>query len=215
MAEEKAPWTEGQEKYEVDSLLYDVAAAGLIEDDPTTTNWEDSKNLIATGKIGTMVLGSWAVPQMKDAAETAGTDPADIGFMPAPVKVDGTLHSPVGGDRQLAINVNSKHKAAARAWFDWFINDSGFYEVSGGLPTVTASPASANLKDFEATGVQYVEMTPSPKLSDISKAGEVGIDQPDYYRELIDAARGASGQTKDQIFEELNSKWATGQASAG
>ena len=29
-----APWTEGQEKYEVDSLLYDVAAAGLIEARP-------------------------------------------------------------------------------------------------------------------------------------------------------------------------------------
>ena len=74
---------------------------------------------------------------------------------------------------------------------------------------------SANLKDFEATGVQYLEMTPSPELSDISKDSEVGIDQPDYYRELIDAARGASGQTKDQIFEQLNSKWATGVASAG
>lgn len=210
MAKDDAPWTEGSEKYEVDSLLYDIAAAGLIEDDPTTTNWEDSKNLLATGKIGAMVLGSWAVPQMQDAATTAGTDPADIGFMPAPVEVDGKLHSPVGGDRQLAINVNSKHKAAARAWFDWFIDESGFYQVAGGLPTVKADPPSDNLKDFEATGVEYLEMTPSPELSDRSKNSEVGIDQPDYYRELIDAARGASGQTKEQIFEQLNSKWANG-----
>ena len=52
-------------------------------------------------------------------------------------------------------------------------------------------------------------MTPSPDLSDVSKNSEVGIDQPDYYRQLVDAARGASGQTKDQIFEQLNSKWAT------
>ncbi|WP_426594744.1 ABC transporter substrate-binding protein [Cellulomonas sp. McL0617] len=209
MAKDDAPWTKGQEKYEVDSLLYDVAAAGLIEADPTTTNWEDSKNLLATGKIGTMVLGSWAVPQMQDAAKTAGTDPADIGFMPAPVEVDGKLHSPVGGDRQLAINIHSKHKAAARAWFNWFIDDSGFYQVAGGLPTVKDAPPSDNLKDFEATGVQYLEMTPSPELSDRSKASEVGIDQPDYYRELIDAARGASGQNKDQIFQQLDSKWAS------
>ena len=41
-----------------------------------------------------MVLGSWAVPQMQDAAKTAGTDPADIGFMPAPVKVDGSAARP-------------------------------------------------------------------------------------------------------------------------
>ncbi len=215
MAKEKAPWTEGQEKYEVDSLLYDVAAAGLIEDDPTTTNWEDSKNLLATGQIGTMVLGSWAVPQMQDAAKTAGTDPADIGFMPAPVEVDGALHSPVGGDLKVAINTHSKHKAAARAWIDWFVDDSGFYEVAGGLPTVKTQPASQNLKDFEATGVKYIEMTPSPELSEVSKDSEVGIDQPDYYRELIDAARGASGKTKDEIFKDLNSKWANGVAAVG
>ena len=46
--------------------------------DPTTTNWEESKNLLAQGKIGSMVLGSWAVSQMQDAAEAAGASRDDI-----------------------------------------------------------------------------------------------------------------------------------------
>ena len=129
MATDDAPWADGKEKATVDSLLYDVTKAGLIEDDPTTTNWENSKNLIATGKIGAMALGSWAVPQMQDAATKAGADPATIGFMPPPFLVDGKPVSPVGGDYKLAINVNSDHKAAARAWFDWFIDESGFYDL--------------------------------------------------------------------------------------
>ena len=33
--------------------------------DPTTTNWEKSKELLATGKIGAMVLGSWSIVQMQ------------------------------------------------------------------------------------------------------------------------------------------------------
>ncbi|WP_199721442.1 ABC transporter substrate-binding protein [Cellulomonas rhizosphaerae] len=215
MATDDAPWADGKEKATVDSLLFDVAKAGLIEEDPTTTNWENSKNLIATGKIGAMALGSWAVPQMQDAATKAGADPASIGFMPPPFLVDGKPVSPVGGDYKLAINVNSDHKAAARAWFDWFINDSGFYDLAGALPTVTANPAPANLKDFEATGVQYLEMTPEAKLSAIDNQAEIGLGQPDYYRQLVDAGRGASKDTKESIFEGLDTKWAAARASVG
>ena len=215
LSKTKAPWTKGQEKYISDSLLFDVAAAGLIEADPTTTNWENSKNLIATGKIGVMVLGSWAVPQMQEAATKAGGDPADIGFMAAPTQVDGKFYSPVGGDFKLAVNINSAHKAAARAWINWLVDDSGYYQVAGALPTVKDQPAPAGLKEFEATGVQYVEMTPSPTLTAIDNAAEIGLTQPDYYRTLIDAARGASGQTKQQIFDGLNSKWATAFAQVG
>ncbi|MBC7549628.1 MAG: extracellular solute-binding protein [Cellulomonas sp.] len=215
MSESDAPWAEGEEKYTADSLLYDIAAAGLIEEDPTTTNWENSKNLIATGKIATMVLGSWALPQMQEAATTAGNDPADIGFMPVPTQVDGVFHSPVGGDYKMGINVNSEHKAAARAWLDWFIVDSGYYEVAGALPTVADQPAPDSLMEFEATGVKYVEMTPAPISTVIDNAAEIGISQPDYYRLLVDSARGASSETKDQIFDGLNTKWADARAQVG
>ena len=213
MSKSDAPWTAGQEKYTADSLLYDIAAKGLIEKDPTTTNWENSKNLIATGKIATMVLGSWAIQQMKDAATTAKTSPADIGFMPVPAQVNGKFQSPVAGDYKMGININSTHKAAARAWIDWMLNDSGFYQVAGALPTLKATPLS--LKDFEATDVQYVEMVPSPTLSVIDKGAEVGVGQPDYYRRLVDSARGALGQSKKQIFDDLNSKWAAARAQVG
>jgi len=213
MSKSDAPWTAGQEKYTADSLLYDIAAKGLIEKDPTTTNWENSKNLIATGKIATMVLGSWAIQQMKDAAKTAKTNPADIAFMPAPVQVNGAFQSPVAGDYKMGININSTHKAAARAWIDWMLNDSGFYQVAGALPTLKATPLS--LKNFEATDVKYVEMVPAPTLSVIDKGAEVGVGQPDYYRRLVDSARGALGQTKKQIFDDLNSKWAAARAQVG
>ncbi|WP_034648114.1 ABC transporter substrate-binding protein [Cellulomonas sp. HZM] len=208
MAADDAPWTSGKEKYTLDSLLYDIAKAGLIEPDPTTTNWESSKNLIGTGKVAVMALGSWAVPQMQDAATKAGGSADSIGFMPAPFQVDGKFTSPIAGDYKNAININSKHKAAARAWIDWFTADSGFYDFAGGLPTVIGQPAPATLKDFEATGVQYLEMTPEPKLTLIDNQAEIGLSQPDYYRQLVDSARGALKQSKDQIFEGLNKKWA-------
>ena len=130
LADTKAPWTTGQDLNVIDTLLYDIVHDKLSEDDPTTTNWENSKTLLATGKIGTMWLGSWAIVQMQDAAKKAGKDPADIGFMPFPAQVDGKFCSVVGPDYQQAINIHSKHKAAARAWIDWFTDKSGYAQAS-------------------------------------------------------------------------------------
>ncbi|MEO5743787.1 MAG: extracellular solute-binding protein [Terracoccus sp.] len=215
MASNTSPWAQGQEKYALDTLLFDSVQKGLTEKDPTTTNWETSKNLIATGKIGVMPLGTWAIAQMKEAATKAGTDPADIGFMPPPFQADGAYQSPVAQDFNMAINVNSQHKAAARAWVDWMIKDSGYSDEVGGLPTLRDGKAPADLKNFEAAGVKFVEMTPSPKIDAVDKQSEIGLTQPDYYRQLVDAARGASGKTKQQIFDGLNSKWSDAITKVG
>ena len=215
MSTNKAPWAQGQEKNALDSLLFDAVKKGLTEKDPTTTNWENSKNLIATGKIGLMPLGSWAIAQMKEAATKAGTSPEDIGFMPAPFQTDGAFQSPVGPDFNQAININSQHKSAARAWIDWMVNDSGYSDEVGGLPTLKDGKIPAQLKEFEASGVTFVDMVPSAKLDAVDKQSEIGLNQPDYYRGLVDAARGASGKTKQQIFDGLNSKWSDAITKVG
>ena len=67
----------------IDSLLYDAVEAGLTEADPTTTNWEESKRLLGTGKVATMVLGSWAIAQMQAAARRRRKRD-DIGYLPVP-----------------------------------------------------------------------------------------------------------------------------------
>jgi raffinose/stachyose/melibiose transport system substrate-binding protein len=63
-----APWTPGSELYVIDSLLFDAVQRGLTEPDPTTTEWELSKQLLGTGQIATMNLGSWSIVQMREAA---------------------------------------------------------------------------------------------------------------------------------------------------
>ena len=57
----------GTGPYAVYKILYDAAAEGLIEDDYTTTDWEGCKPMLNNGQIATMVLGSWAFTQMRDA----------------------------------------------------------------------------------------------------------------------------------------------------
>lgn len=69
------PWAKGSDLTVADTLLYDIVHGKLAEKDPSTTNWEASKGMIAKGDIATMLLGSWAITQMQDAAEKAGDQP--------------------------------------------------------------------------------------------------------------------------------------------
>lgn len=53
--------------YAVYYILYEAVARKLVEDDPASADWESSKTAINKGEIGSMVLGSWAVEQCRQA----------------------------------------------------------------------------------------------------------------------------------------------------
>ena len=211
------PWKAGSDLNSGDSLLYNIVHSKLSEDDPTTTNWENSKNLLATGKAATMWLGTWSVPQMQQAATKAGVDPQDIGYMPFPAQAGGKYCSVEAPDYQYAVNANSSHKAAARAWVDWIVNKSGFATSVSGISSVKGSALPAILQPFTSAGVQMIteSQAKTPQVNAIDKASEVGLQTPEYRQKLIDAARGAGGGSLSSIFSDLSKKWKSGQQTAG
>ena len=214
LAENDAPWAEGQEHHVLDSLLFDAVANKLTEPDPLTTNWEKSKTDLAQGKISSMVLGSWAISQIQEEADK----PEDIGYLPFPAQAEGKFHSTIGGDYKNGINVNSENKAAARAWVDWFTEESGYAIDQGGISPKLNDPMPQTLKDFEPLGVEYIELAPAPAgreslVSDIDREAEIGLLSSDYRQRIVDGARGASGETKEAIFEDLNTRWAKARAT--
>lgn len=212
VADTDNPWAQGEELAKLNSLMYTMVEQGLTEKDPTTTNWENSKALLGTGKVGMMPLGSWALPQMEKAATDAGGNAEDIAFMPAPFQTDGKFQSPISSDWTQGINVNSENKKAARAWIDFITNDSGFYEFAGGIPAPKDKDMPKNLQAFADMGVDFVEMKPAPQRDKVDNESEIGIGQPDPYRDLIDSARGASDKSEQQLFDEWNKKWAEARA---
>jgi ABC-type glycerol-3-phosphate transport system substrate-binding protein len=212
------PWTPDSDYGVVDGLIYDAVAQGLTEADPTTTNWEESKRLLGTGQVATMVLGSWALPQMAAAAEAAGASGEDIAYAPTPVQVDGTFHSVAGGDYNLGINVNSDNKATARAWIDWFNHESGYSESQAGLSPIIDGPVPAALASF-VDQVELITLNPAEEgkeslFADIDTASGIVTTDPKFRQKTIDDARSGA-RTKEQIFDDLNAQWAEGRSSAG
>lgn len=212
MAENTAPWTEGTDIYAIDSVFYDAVEAGLTEEDPLTTNWEQSKVDLGTGKIGTMILGSWAISQMQAAAEDNGASADDIGYMAFPSNLDGKQYAIIGGDYNLGVSKHSEHKAAAWAFIQWLLEDSGFTETQGMVSTVSAKPLPDNLAGFTEEGVELMETNPAPAgkeslLSDISNDSQIDLWGPLYRQAMIDIARGAADGDKQSYFDELNERW--------
>jgi ABC-type glycerol-3-phosphate transport system substrate-binding protein len=217
LAETKEPWAPGQDLNVTDTLLYDIVHDKLSEDDPTTTNWENSKQLIGTGKVATMWLGSWAVVQMRDAAKKAGQNPDDIGFMPFPVQKDGHFCSVVRPDYQYGVNAHSKNKAAARAWLDWYINKSGDARAALSISSVKGTPLPADLQPFQDAGVKFIHLDNdrTALVDEIDKASEVGLNAQDYPQHLVDVAHGTAGGDLAGVFKDLNGKWSGAQGTAG
>ena len=137
LAHTKDPFADqgnGTGPYAVYKILYDAAAEGLIEDDYTTTDWEGCKPMLNNGQIATMVLGSWAFTQMRDAE--GGEHPEDVGYMAFPVSIDGKQYAPAGGDYNFGINAKASYeeKLASLYYLKWLTHESGFAYSEGGVP---------------------------------------------------------------------------------
>lgn len=217
LAADTAPWAAGKELNRIDTMLYNVVHNQLTEKDPTTTAWEGSKTQIATGKIGTLALDSWAISQFQVAARKADADPANIGFMPFPVQKDGKFCSVISPDYLEAVSIHSKHKEAARAWADWFVDKSTYAQDQLLLPTLKSAPMPSELKTYQDAGVQFVELSQdkNPLVSKIDNQSEIGLNKPDYRQHIVDLARGAAGGSLDSYFADLNKKWAAAITAVG
>lgn len=203
----------GQPHYQLYKVMYDTAKAGLIERDPMTTDWEQSKADMAQGKIATMILGSWAIDQIKGLAD----NPDDIGFMPFPTDAPEVI-VPLAADYNLGVNVNSKNKAAAKAWVEWFTNESNYAtEQAGSVSPVVGSELPAILEEYGKTGVKFEMITPADEgqeglVDQIDKEAEIGLWQPDFKKLIIEAAIGNRSESFDDIMKKLNDDWVKARA---
>ncbi len=202
--------------YAVYYTLYESVARGLVEDDPASSDWESSKTKMNSGEIATMVLGSWAVQQCKDAGDT----PDDVGYMPFPITVDGKRYAGAGGNYSFGINnqADTDNQIAAMLYMKWLIEDSTIYEDEGSIPALKSGDLPDALADFE--GVELLADNPAKEgeetlFNEINSESEVGIHNDDYPDcEILEAALYGSN-TLDEMMDQWNEKWSDAQESLG
>lgn len=202
------PMTEGRPHHTLYKIMYDLAEQGLIEDDPFTTDWELSKEMMANNEIAVMFLGVWAVPQIQELSD----NPDDIGYMPFPfTHEDGSQYAAMAGDYKIGINKHSDNKEAARAWLDWFIDESNFATTDGGaISPVIGDELPATLADFE--NVTFIENLPALEgeedlFGELDQESEVGFGLDEFKQRIIEAGIGNRDENFEEISNALNERW--------
>ncbi len=208
---DSAPFSPGKPYYELYKIMYEMAKNKYIEDDPVTSDWEGSKQMLADGKIGMMVLASWAYPQI--TALASNKDSIGLGIFPLPTK-DGKNYLSVSGDYNLAINKNSEHKELAKQFVEFFIKESGYVQNYGVISPDKNAKNPAYVEDLlKAANGNILEEVYNPKPEEEKRLKQIqdnsGIDitnSADFKQEIIDA--GMQGKSFDDIMKKLNEKWA-------
>jgi len=215
LAEKKDVFAEDSAHYKVFKLMYDVFSdPTLIEVDPNTTDWEGSKAAIGSGTIATMCMGSWAVTQFQEVAETNGDDPANIGYMPCPISVNGVQYAESAPDYNMGINIHSKQKDLGKLYIEWYVEDSNIAYNEGYVQTVKGSEMPEYLEAFENVELFVSDAAPEDLVGvwdQIDQESEVGFylqDSANFKVRLCEAAfRGEGDEGFKKIADEINKKW--------
>ena len=204
---------DGTGPYAVYKILYDAVKEGLIEEDYTTTDWEGCKGMINNGKIGCMVLGSWAFTQMRDAGEHGD----DIGYMSFPITVNGKQYASAGADYSFGINVQATddEKLASLYYLKWLTEESGFAYSEGGIAIAKGGAMPDLYAAFD--GIDFVADAPAlageeTLLSDLNSESELAINAGGNTKiqQIIEHAFNGTKEF-DDIMNEWNEAWTDAQ----
>ena len=208
----------GTGPYAVYNTLYEAVSKKLTEEDPTTTDWEGSKGMLNSGKIGCMALGSWAIPQMQAAGKNAG----DIAYMPFPISVDGTQYAVESPDYCYGINKNSSkdNQIAAACYVKYLMEKSGYAASQGGVDCMVGAKLPDVLKDFETDTIKIITENASPAgketlHNDINNDSELGLNVSGACAKAVVQNAVSGGESMQELSDEWNKAWTQAQENNG
>lgn len=204
---------DGTGAYALYKMLYDAVANGLTEDDYSTTDWEGCKPMINNGEIGTMVLGSWAVAQMK----AAGDNGDDIGYMPFPMTINGKQYTTAGPDYCYGINVHAsdENKTAAMVFVKWMVEESGWCDLEGGYPISKTAPTSFTFDNVEVVSNVTALDGEEDLMNEMNAESELNFNAGGDLKVQKIVEEAANGGSFDDIMADWTQKWNDAQDTLG
>lgn len=201
---------DGTHAYNVYKILYDAVSDKLIENDYSTTDWEGSKTKMNEGKIGTMVLGSWAVSQIK----AVGSHADDIDYMPFPISVKGKQYTSSAADYSYGINKKSSktNQEASMIFVKWLTEKSNYAYNEGGISVAKSDDRLPALYG-QFKNVKFLIDDPAVKgeedlFNNLNSDSELGINSNGNSRVQAIVEHAANGdQSYDSLVKGWNEKW--------
>lgn len=185
-------------------MLREMYEKGYLEKDVNSTNWEQSKKDVATGKFGMYLLGNWVINQVIEN----GAAPEDIGFFPFPADNSGVAKAPLNPDWFYGVNKDGNVEAA-KAFVKWMIEESGFDEFAGFIPTLKdKQPSLPQLAEFNSYSPTYFE--PAPPVDAATQIqNKAQLDQGAVLQEFV------LSKDPQKVLDKVNASWAKAKKDLG
>lgn len=199
LIEEDAPFAKGTPYEQSLTILKTFIDKGYTESDLIATDWESSKADIAKGKFGMMFLGNWVINQIT----ANGAKPEDVGFFPFPTDNSGKTKALMSNDWCYAVSKNSKNSATAKAFVKFLVEESGYDDFSGFIPTMKdKEPKLPQLQEFLGYEPELLYAAPDDsKLTNIANKAQIDFYGGRYIQDLMLHKNYEDG------LKELNEKW--------
>lgn len=211
MMKMKNPFAPGKPMNTIYNVLYTSCKDKLVEGDPTTSDWEQSKQDMADNKIGVMVLGSWALQQIQAKNKKNAKNIVYSAFPMTPK--NGQQYVSLAGDYELGVSAHSQHKKAAKTFVKWLVGKSTYAKDGGAIPTLKGAAMPAAFTALKKNGVKFLQITPAPKgeedlLQRVNNDSEVGFQTTeDYKQKIVDSGVGNNKESFESIMNDMNKKW--------
>lgn len=186
------------------SILKTMHEKGYLEPDINSTNWEQSKKDVATGKFAMYYLGNWVINQIIEN----GAKSEDIGFFPMPFDNSGKLYAPLSPDWFYGVNKNSKNLETAKAFLKWLVVDSGYDDFSGFIPVLKNKQSNLpQLAEFKSYNPTFIEgVADSDQAIAIQNKAQIEVQA--IVQEFV------LGDGK-AVFDKYNKQWADAKKALG
>lgn len=207
---EKNPFSEGSNHYRAYKMLYDIVAAGYIEEQVTESNWYDTCVKLNNGQIGCIAIGSWAIDQIR----AAGIHGDNIAFMTFPNQVDGKQYATAVVDFSYGIASNSDNKELARAYVTFMLEESGYALDHENISIYKADLYSKSIQELGDISVMVEQVEYGQNwgfLEDLSK--DLSLTNAAEIQRIIHAAAGLRDESFDEIMQEWNQRWEQNRTS--
>lgn len=204
------PFSEGSNHYQVLELLHYLVASGYVEKDVNACDWYQACQMLNKGDIGCMVMGSWAIDQIKNC----GPNKDNIAFMPFPNNIDGTQYLTSCIDFSYGISANSKNKDIAKAYIEFMLEESGYALDHENLSTYKADPYPKSLTSLENIQIMSEINNYDQNWSHYQTLSkDLNLDNPAEIQRIIHSALNPSSESFDDIMTEWNNRWEKNRTS--
>lgn len=182
-------------------IMRELNERGYLDEDLTSTNWDQFQKDMATGDTVMCYMGTWIAPQIVDK----GANEEDIGVFPFP----GVKYQDVGCDYRYGVSKDTQNPDLAKAFLKFLWTDGKFTEAIEGITPIIGAEVDDPFVDELLSYDLPTVMLEDPSEEYLSVSNEMQLNWGAIIQEYILA------DDPDGVIAKYNQQFEEAKAEVG